>query len=54
MSYAASLDTTVNGIGPNYRARTSVDGLFKDVNLNKGQSMPMAEDNPVGRASAGF
>jgi hypothetical protein len=41
-------------LGPNYRTRTSVDKLFKDVNLNKGRSMPVAEDNPVGRAAAGF
>jgi hypothetical protein len=41
---SASLDITINGIGPNYKARTSMDGMFKDVNLNKGRSMQMAED----------
>jgi hypothetical protein len=54
LSYAAGLDINLNGIGPNYRARTSVDGLFKDVQLNKGRSMPIAEDNPVGQASGGL
>jgi hypothetical protein len=44
---AANVSGTVNvqiQRMPNYKAKSSMDGMFKVVNLNKGRSMAMAED----------
>jgi hypothetical protein len=35
-------------------AKVDTDGMFKDVKVNRGRPMNTAEDNPLGRASAGF
>jgi hypothetical protein len=35
-------------------AKVDTEGMFKDVKVNRGRPMSTAEDNPLGRASAGF
>jgi hypothetical protein len=35
-------------------AKVDTDGMFKDVKVNRGRPMSTAEDNPMGRAAAGF
>jgi hypothetical protein len=41
---SATIDLNVNGIGPNYKAKTTTDGMFKEVRLNRGRSTQMAEN----------
>ena len=40
----ASVDITINSVsGQVSKTKTNVDGLFKDVKVNKGSQMQMAE-----------
>jgi hypothetical protein len=39
-----TVNITLEGPLANAKARTSMDGLFKDVNVSRGRQMQMAED----------
>ena len=44
---SASVDITLNGFPAGTRTRTSAEGLFRDINLNRGRQMQQAEDFPL-------